>query len=190
MTLRCYACKEAIDDDACFCDQCGKEIFQCGACGHLGKGPRCPQDGTAMQSRKPAAGSPTTPLAPAPATSPPTPPPPSKPQPAPAVSGAVTSGNTLHLRGAAQGLDLVINPGDLLGRRFGPHAGTLQRFSQISSNHLELRRGADGRWFAKDLNSFNHSFYNGAQLTPQVEIAIEAGGVLSLGNVALDVSLE
>jgi hypothetical protein len=189
MTLRCYACKESIDDDAGFCDQCGKEIFQCGACGHLGKGPRCPQDGTAMQPRKPATGSATTPLLSTPAAAQPPPTPPMNPAP-PAAAGAVTGSNSLHLRGASQGLDLVISPGDLLGRRFGPHADVLQRYSQISSNHLELRRDADGRWFAKDLNSFNHSFYNGTQLAPQVETAIEAGGVLSLGNVALTVSLE
>jgi hypothetical protein len=190
VTLRCYACKESIDEDSCFCDQCGKEIFLCGACGHLGKGPRCPQDGTAMQPRKPAAGSATTPLVSTPAASPSPPTPPAKPATAPDLAGPVASGKTLHLRAAALGLDLVISPGDLLGRRFGPHADVLQRYSQISSNHLELRRDADGRWFAKDLNSFNHSYYNGQQLAPQVEIAIDPGGVLSLGNVALTVSLE
>jgi len=184
MALRCYACKESIDDDSCFCDQCGKEIFKCGACGHLGKGPRCPQDGTAMQPRKQAGGTTTNPPAAPP------PPPPAGGQAPPPPPAPVSTGTTLHLRSATHGVDLVIKPGDLLGRRFGPHAQVLQRFSQISSNHLELRQGADGRWLAKDLNSFNHSFYNGTQLTPQVEVPIAAGGVLSLGDVALTVSLE
>ena len=112
--------------------------------------------------------------------------------PAPVVTASAPAGaaKVLCLRSAANGVELRPASGDLLGRRFGPHAGLLGRFSQISSSHLEVRRDADGHWYAKDLNSFNHSFYNGVKLTPQQEQRLDPGATLSLGDVAFSVSFE
>jgi pSer/pThr/pTyr-binding forkhead associated (FHA) protein len=90
----------------------------------------------------------------------------------------------------AHSIDLRPASGDVLGRRFGPHAEVLGRFSQISSNHLEVRQDADGDWHVKDLNSFNHSFYNGKKLVPQQEQRLEPGATLSLGDIAFGVSFE
>lgn len=190
MSLQCPGCKADIDDDAFYCDQCGAELLKCGRCGFVGKGKVCPHDRTPLMPAKtlgagaaPAATAsidPTTATAAAPATAPAAAP---RPQPAPAAA-------SLCLRNAAHGVVLRPASGDVLGRRFGPHADVLARFSQISSSHLELRRDAGGAWFAKDLKSFNHSFYNGRQMPPEQEQRLDAGATLSLGDVAFSVSFE
>lgn len=216
MSLPCPACKADIDDDSFYCDQCGAELMKCGRCGFVGKGKVCPHDRTPLMPAKALAGG-SPPPAPKPAqpatgTSAvgpvPTVPPPPATQPAippaslpvaaasgPSLSAspvvvAAAPGQGLCLRSAAHGVELRPASGDVLGRRFGPHATVLSRFSQISSNHLELRRDGSGVWFAKDMNSYNHSFYNGVRLAPQQEQRLDAGGLLSLGDVAFTVSLE
>jgi hypothetical protein len=211
MSLACPTCKADIDDDSFYCDQCGAELLKCGRCGFVGKGKVCPHDRTPLMPAKALAGGSPPPasksMTPAGAGTSAVGPAPTMPLPPaaqPAISAASTAGpglspspavaaapgQVLCLRSAAHGGVLRPASGDVLGRRFGPHAAVLSRFSQISSNHLELRRDGNGVWFAKDMNSFNHSFYNGAQLAPQQEQRLDAGGLLSLGDVAFIVSLE
>ncbi len=195
MSLHCPGCKADIDDDSFYCDQCGTELLKCGRCGFVGKGKVCPHDRTPLMPAKTlgalsAAGpsAATSSLSSAPAAP--------VPQPAPTAAvaapapSAPTGTQSLCLRNAAHGVALRPASGDVLGRRFGPHADVLARFSQISSSHLELRRDAGGAWFAKDLKSFNHSFYNGRQMPPEQEQRLDAGATLSLGDVAFTVSFE
>jgi hypothetical protein len=197
LSLLCPGCKADIDDDAFFCDQCGAELLKCGRCGFVGKGKVCPHDRTPLMPAKMlGAGTGAAPAAapsPGAGAAPSTPParaPERAPSATPSPQAAASVARTLCLRSAAHGVELRPASGDLLGRRFGPHAGVLERFSQISSSHLELRRDASGAWFAKDLKSFNHSFYNGRQLPPEQEQALDAGATLSLGDVAFTVHFE
>ena len=185
MSLQCPGCKADIDDDSFYCDQCGAELMKCGMCGYTGKGKVCPRDRTPLLPAKALAGSSSTAASPAPLPST------GASVAAPTVPAApATSALGLCLRCAAHGVELKPAPGDVLGRRFGPHAEVLARFSQISSNHMELRRDAAGQWFGEDMNSFNHSFYNGRQLVPGQPQRLEAGATLSLGDVAFTVSFE
>lgn len=200
MTLQCPGCKATIDDDSFYCDQCGTELMKCGLCGYTGKGKVCPHDRTPLlpakalaQSGGTASLSTASPAktGPGPGTAPAAGPAPTPAAPVAAPPGALaTTARGLCLRSAAHGVELRPAPGDVLGRRFGPHAGLLSRFSQISSNHLELQRDDSGQWFAKDMNSFNHSFYNGTQLAPGQPQRLEAGATLALGDVAFAVSFE
>ena len=41
----CPFCKEDIDIDSIFCDQCGKELMKCSECGNFCKGNFCPKCG-------------------------------------------------------------------------------------------------------------------------------------------------
>lgn len=202
--MHCPSCKQSIDDDSLHCDQCGAELMQCPRCGHLGKGKRCPADGTALVSRKAGASAPSAVDAVnAAAVSAATPPAPTSASASPAVPGTVSPAATvtatsssgalptrLRLRAASQGIDLTPASGAVLGRRLGPHADVLSRFAQISSQHVELRQDAAGAWFVKDLDSYNHSFIDGRRIAPGVEHPLSAGSVLSLGDVALQVVLE
>lgn len=200
MSVQCPGCKADIDDDSFYCDQCGTELLKCGLCGYLGKGKMCPHDRTPLLPAKAlaaTAGS-TSSLGKSPAA------PAAAPAVVPAATGsglasapavsiapaAASAPRALVLRAPAHGVELRPAPGDVLGRRFGPHAGVLARFSQISSNHLELQRDASGQWTGSDMNSFNHSFYNGRQLAPGQAQVLEAGATLSLGDVAFTVGLE
>lgn len=197
MTLQCPGCKTAIDDDSCYCDQCGAELMKCGMCGYTGKGKVCPNDRTPLLPAKalaatrgstanvavaaPAAVVSAKPVAVAP--------PPSAPAAVPAPPPPPVA-RALCLRSAAHGLQLRPGAGDVLGRRFGPHADQLARFAQISSNHLELQRDAAGQWFGKDMDSFNGSFYNGRKLAAGQAQLLEAGATLALGDVAFTVGFE
>ena len=46
----CPICKEEIDDDSRYCDQCGQELFFCQQCGRVGVGRRCTHCGGLMVS--------------------------------------------------------------------------------------------------------------------------------------------
>lgn len=50
--MKCPFCKEIIDDDSYFCDQCGKELRFCPECGKPKQGNTCPACGADLVSGK------------------------------------------------------------------------------------------------------------------------------------------
>ena len=44
----CPTCKEEIDDDSRYCDQCGQALLYCNQCGRVGVGRRCTYCGGLM----------------------------------------------------------------------------------------------------------------------------------------------
>ena len=44
----CPNCKEEIDDDSHYCDQCGQALLYCSRCGRVGMGRRCTSCGGLM----------------------------------------------------------------------------------------------------------------------------------------------
>ncbi len=44
----CPTCKEEIDDDSRYCDQCGQALLYCNQCGRVGIGRRCTYCGGLM----------------------------------------------------------------------------------------------------------------------------------------------
>jgi predicted RNA-binding Zn-ribbon protein involved in translation (DUF1610 family) len=187
--VECASCNAGIEDDSWFCDQCGVELFKCSQCGRLGKGKRCIFDGKPLVSLKSAANGAArpAPAAPVPAAAAATAA--ATPVAASAAAPAAQQGR-LRLFNSATGISLYPSNGDILGRRNGPHAGELSRFDQISSNHLKLQQWPDGHWTAVDLNSTNHSFYDGRQLEAFKDQALVPGATLMLGDVAFQVSFE
>ena len=47
----CPTCKEEIDNDSHFCDQCGQALLFCDRCGNVGVGRRCTHCGGLMVAR-------------------------------------------------------------------------------------------------------------------------------------------
>ena len=211
--MDCPHCKASLDDDSAFCDQCGAEILRCSQCGRPGKGKRCIHDGKPLVSAASAPGAPgpvaapavsvTTPLpapsaAPAPTAQPPGPlPMPAAPPSAhPATAGApaatvpVSAAMRLRLHCAQHGIDFRPEPGAVLGRRAGNHAALFASLAQISGKHAEIQQPAPGQWTVTDLGSTNGTRVNGAKLTPQTPQALNPGAVLTLADVAFNVSLE
>ena len=52
----CPTCKEEIDNDSHFCDQCGQALLFCDRCGNVGVGRRCTHCGGLMVAPKNAPG--------------------------------------------------------------------------------------------------------------------------------------
>ena len=50
--MKCPYCKEIIDDDSWFCDQCGKEMKFCPECHQPRRGTECPACGADLVSAK------------------------------------------------------------------------------------------------------------------------------------------
>ena len=46
----CPTCREEIDDDSHYCDQCGQKLYFCNQCGRVGVGRRCTHCGGLMMS--------------------------------------------------------------------------------------------------------------------------------------------
>lgn len=197
MSLQCPACKETIDDDALHCDQCGTELRRCSKCGRLGTKARCSIDGAPLVSLKTVGGVATATLA-TPATPVMSAPLPGNTTPASVAAAAPIAGTAriatgapnLRLLNGPQGVDVRPASGALIGRGAGPHVDVFSRFPQISTRHLELRRDDSGVWWAKDVGSFNHSFFNGVKLAPQQEQVLTSGGILTLADLALTVFIE
>jgi hypothetical protein len=183
MSLECPKCKAEIEADSSFCDQCGIELLKCTACGRLGLQKRCIFCGKPLAPVREGAATTSDPV-PAPGA------PPAGPDAGAVHSPPPPSTRRLRLSCPQHGFDLLPSDGDILGRRFGPHMGSLGRFSQVSSRHVQVKQRSDGSWTVVDLESFNSTFYNGSQLEPKREYPIASGGTLRLADIELRVTLE
>ena len=197
--MQCPSCKENIDDDSRYCDQCGEQIFVCSVCGRPGKGKRCIFDGKEMvaagtpPSAQPSAqqqtvqppASPTaapatsTPAAAsAPSTAAPT------PSSAPAAFAPSSAGEKIKLSSHSHGIIIEASNGDILGRTKGPFAGVLGRFSHISGAHCKLIKTAAG-WSIEDTGSTNGTFYNNNRLAPNIPAPVQSGANIKLADLDL-----
>ena len=159
--ITCPNCKEEIDGDSHYCDQCGKALLYCSRCGHVGLGRRCTNCGGEMVE---------TDLLTDEATS--------------------RSMPTLTLFNGAIGLRLVGENQAVIGRRKGPYASELAQYGYISGTHAQLRYRIDTGWCIVDLGSSNGTSVDGRMLTPDQECQLKSGSIVSLANVELQVSIK
>lgn len=182
--MNCPTCKQAIESDSLYCDQCGAELKKCPNCGTLGKGNFCPKDRTKLVSLKdsaqaggaiPAAPTPTPlPSAPTPPATPPSPsasavyssaaPPASPAQHAQAPTPDTTA-PTLVLVNDNQKLRFQVYPGQIIGRKKGPFAKLLHAFTQISSTHAQVNYSPQQGWQILDLGSNRQGSTNGTKIS-------------------------
>ena len=193
----CPNCKEEIEEDSHFCDQCGHELLYCDSCGRVGIGRRCTYCGGLMISadekdRKQEQKSQT-------------------PQEAPAFKEsampAMTAGNAP--RRPAEGSQMPVqkgiptltlyNPtldirmqgvnGAIIGRRQGPYQQLFEGNMYISGIHAQLIYKPDAGWCIIDKNSSNGTKLNQRDLSPDVPTPMKAGDIVTLANINLQVSL-
>lgn len=133
--MKCYNCKQQIDDDSLYCDQCGEQIFLCPDCRTPGKGAgkRCSQCGK--------------PLVPATGTNGPK----STPE-NPKIASRLVS--------REMGLVIELSDGLVLGRIEGKYAAMLAPLKYLSARHASIRRDANG-WIIADEGSRNGTAVNG-----------------------------
>ncbi len=191
----CPNCKEQIDDDSHYCDQCGQALLFCEKCGRVGIGRRCTNCGGLMLSPEEYAQH--------------------KPSNV-SMSGAVSTGfasqrfsNTqrggfmpnysdaktsqaipeLVLHNESLNIRFVGINGAVIGRRQGPYT---QYFSQnlfVSGVHAQLKFKNGTGWCVADKHSSNGTRLNDRPLQPDVDMTLNAGDVLTIANINLQVSI-
>ena len=186
-TMQCPLCKEQIDDDSRFCDQCGEQLFVCSVCGRPGKGKRCIFDGKEMV---PAGGAAQQPSQTAHINQPPAQAAPAPVQAAPPpVQQSFIAGDKIKLSSQKHGIMIEASDGDTLGRRAGPFTGIFGRFPQISGAHCKIVK-VDGNWHVMDLASTNGTFYYNNRLTPNNPVLLQSGTNIRLADLELLVTFD
>lgn len=188
----CPNCREEIEDDSHFCDQCAQELVYCSSCGRVGMGRRCTHCGGLMMgydellqqrasknqasvnnlSESYAEVSQHSLRAPnkAPETSP----------------GGIP---TLTLYNPSLDIRMVGVNGAVIGRRQGPYQQLFEGNMYISGVHAQLIYKPDTGWCIIDKNSSNGTKLNQRDLQPDVPMTIKTGDIVTLANINLQVSI-
>ena len=193
----CPNCKEEIDDDSRFCDQCGQALLFCDRCGRVGIGRRCTQCGGLMVSyeeyQKHASGAQTQFSL-------------SMTRSSVTQTGSIQNTQASSRRmepmmGVPQGIPALmlynmslniriqgIN-GAVIGRRQGPYASFFENNMYISGVHAQLKYNATTGWCIVDKHSSNGTKLNQHPLQPDVEMSLKNGDIVGLANINLQVSI-
>jgi len=202
VSLVCPWCQASLDDDSWFCDQCGKELYVCPRCNNLRKGKVCTQDGTTLvplkdRSAYSAAGSaaPETGqlVSPLPASGPSAVIPNNNIVSRQAPSALQPQGGTgqeeLVLINKNLNLNLVIRPGDIIGRKEGRFSDVFQGYKSISRRHCLFSYELGKGWSIIDLGSTNGVKYENKLLPPHQPQPLRPRSFLVIGNIEFFVEI-
>ena len=176
----CPACKEEIDDDSYFCDQCGQALLFCQQCGRVGLGRRCTYCGGLMVSQD-ANAAPSSSLR--------------------SSLGSVSAmdQSVSHAQGKGGGIPvltlandslnirIVAMNGAIIGRRKGPYTQFFEKHAYVSGVHAQLKYNPGTGWCIADKHSSNGTKLNQHILQPDVEMTLNNGDILTLANISLQV---
>lgn len=188
----CPNCKEEIDDDSHYCDQCGQSLLYCNRCGRVGLGRRCTYCGGLMVSIEEYQRSVNSQTAFSVSIS------------ASAASQAGMSEVSSSQRGlpqtaSPQGVPVLMlyNPslniriqgvnGAVIGRRQGPYTHFFENNMYVSGVHAQLKYNANAGWCIVDKHSSNGTKLNQHTLQPDVEMSLKTGDIVAVANVNLQV---
>lgn len=187
----CPNCKEEIDDDSHYCDQCGQALLFCKNCGRVGVGRRCTQCGGMMitpdeykteVSKLVYSSQMSASISQSMATTTPI----SNEQPQRSAAHGIpvlTLTNTslnIHIQG--------IN-GAVIGRRQGPYTQFFAQQMYVSGLHAQLKYNAGSGWCIVDKHSSNGTRLNQHILQPDVEMALRNGDIVTIANINLQVNV-
>lgn len=190
----CPTCREEIDDESRFCDQCGQALVYCSSCGRVGKGRRCTYCGGLMVSAEELE---------------------QKRNSGHTSLGTfsrryVTSGNTtvgsggsivttagtyqripvLTLFNGNLDIRIIGQNGAMIGRRQGPYCDYFKDNMYISGVHAQLVYSNESGWCIIDKHSSNGTRLNDRNLLPDVPMSLKNGDVVTLANVSMQVNIE
>lgn len=192
----CPSCKEEIEDDSHYCDQCGQELFYCSNCGRVGMGRRCTHCGGLMVSydeidrqrsqRQQSvsmsyAGYATSHRDLYAETS-------HRP-PEGSQMPAQTGIPTLTLYNPTLDIRMVGVNGAIIGRRQGPYMQLFENNMYISGVHAQLIYKPDTGWCVIDKHSSNGTKLNQREVQPDVPMSLKSGDIVTLANINLQVSI-
>lgn len=189
----CPNCKEEIEDDSHFCDQCGQTLLFCKNCGRVGIGRRCTQCGGMMLSseeyqtqaaRLVFSSQMSASISQSMATTTP-------------ISGAtpMTQRPVVHgipvltLTNSSLNIHIQGINGAVIGRRQGPYAQFFAQQMYVSGVHAQLKYNAGSGWCIVDKHSSNGTKLNQHALQPDVEMSLRNGDILTIANINLQVSV-
>ena len=161
--MYCPNCKEEIDNDSYFCDQCGQKLSFCSSCGVVGLGRRCTVCGGEMKVRADLESVINTTVRPA--------------------SNEILTPTPLMLVNDSLNIKILAEHNGILGRRNGKWADLLAPFGYISGTHAQLIYTSSEGWCIVDKNSTNGTTINKQHLTQEVPAHIKDGDIISLANV-------
>lgn len=187
----CPSCKEEIEDDSHFCDQCGQELVYCSSCGRVGMGRRCTYCGGLMvtveelvEQRK------------------------GQRSASAESQGIMTFGTNASTRANQSGAEAspgglptltLYNPnldirmvgvnGAVIGRRQGPYTHLFEGNMYISGVHAQLIYKPDTGWNIIDKHSSNGTKLNQRDLLPDIPMSIKSGDIVTLANINLQVTI-
>lgn len=177
----CPTCKEEIDNDSHFCDQCGQALLFCDRCGNVGVGRRCTHCGGLMVAPKNVPG-----------------------EGIPGMSESLkmemaTSGSMLGNQQQANGIPVLTLANDslnirivgingaIIGRRTGPYSHFFDKYPYVSGTHAQLKYSINTGWCVVDKHSSNGTKLNQRSLQPDVDMSLSNGDVLTIANINLQV---
>lgn len=140
--MKCSNCKQHIDDDSWYCDQCGAKIYVCPECHVPGKGEGkcCGMCGSKLVAARDLAEGKDSGAG--------------HPQEAPKPKVAT------KLVCRQENIVLNLQNGAVLGRLEGPYQAMLSRLEYVSARHAQLWAEGD-HWIISDLGSRNGTAVNG-----------------------------
>ncbi len=188
----CPNCREEIDDDSHYCDQCGQALVYCSSCGRVGMGRRCTHCGGLMvnvdelhqqKERSASAASDLT-----------------SPTFNPSTAATQSDiGNptgipqmgipTLTLYNPSLDIRIVGVNGAIIGRRQGPYQQMFDGNMYVSSVHAQLIYKADSGWCIIDKHSSNGTKLNQRDLLPDIPMSMKSGDIVTIANINLQVSV-
>lgn len=185
----CPTCREEIDGDSHFCDQCGQALLYCNQCGNVGIGRRCTRCGGLMVAPSDQNGS-------------------NNPAMSASLQAEITqgtqSGNSIagplvQERPASSGVPVLTLANDslnirivgingaVIGRRKGPYTQFFEQHAYVSGVHAQLKYKSGSGWVITDKHSSNGTKVNQRPLQPDVDMALHNGDILTIANVNLQV---
>lgn len=189
----CPTCKEEIDSDSHFCDQCGQELLFCKQCGRVGIGRRCTHCGGLMvspvdmqQPEQKAFGRLSESLANASVgivtnTSV------ARPLVQQRPMGVSAGVPVLTLVNDSLNIRIVGINGAVIGRRKGPYTQFFEQQAYVSGVHAQLKYKSGAGWAITDKHSSNGTKVNQRPLQPDVDMALNNGDIVTIANINLQV---
>lgn len=183
----CPSCKEEIEDDSHYCDQCGQELVYCTSCGRVGMGRRCTYCGGLMASidevleqRRAVQQQPSASFATFA----------SQRLDDPEHMLSTKGAPTLTLYNPSLDIRIVGINGAIIGRRQGPYHQMFENNMYISGVHAQLMFKPDSGWCIIDKHSSNGTKLNQRDIMPDIPMSIKSGDIVTLANVNLQVSVK
>lgn len=185
----CPNCKEEIDDNSNYCDQCGHALVYCSNCSRVGMGRRCTYCGGLMASVNDNNNTRCVSISDNSYNN--------------ILSGIETTGSRLSislsnvsasipvLTLVNKSLDIHLTGinGGIIGRKQGPYKNIFEKNPYVSGVHAQLSYNNQTGWCIIDKHSSNGTLLNQRRLHPDEMMSLKNGDIVTIANINLEVCI-